>query len=314
MPNLFLPDTLPVPRKDKYWQQMDSTKLQTFARCPRRYFFEYVVGWRKEGQRNDLAFGRAWHEALELLYKEGFNLQNVDKAFEKFLDCYRKDYPPQTDEWFKSKNPDNAFLALIEYINQWASDVYEVEVLATEAGGEVGIGSSRAIITKLDLIGRNTQTGKVFALEHKTGSKPGEVWAAQWRNSLQIGSYIHALNANYENEGRIIVNGTFFQVRGRQFQRVVCERSFNMMAVWLETVHSLIDDIDKNFLLLQEDEEKKTVMEAFRQHPTSCTDYGGCPYLDICTCVNNPLRLLGQQIGGFEEFWWNPLSELEEKE
>lgn len=311
---LRIPDTLPVPLKKEYWNTLDSTKLQSYCACPRQFFYEYVLGWRGEYTSNHLVFGQAWHEALEHLYKEGFSPEALGPAYEKFLSKYRESFPESTDTWFKGKTPDNALLALAEYAKQWAADAYDIKVLDTEVGGQVGIGRNRLITVKLDLIG--TQGGKLVALEHKTGSSCGDTWANQWKLSIQIGAYLHALAACYDNQGgdpTIFVNGTFFYAKSRKFMRVPCQRTGRAMLNWLETVHSLFDRIEGDFAHLAKCSEDDSVMNAFPMHPTACTSYAGCQFHDLCTCVANPLKYASGPPDGWVEYWWNPLADIKKE-
>lgn len=313
---LIIPDELPVPRHEEHWHTLDSTKLQCYCACPRQFFYEYVLGWRREYTSNHLIFGRAWHEALEHLYKTKFAPEEVPNAYEKFLADYRAELPESTDSWFKGKTPDNALLALVEYTKEWANDAYEIEVLDTEVGGKVGIGQGpqgqeRDITVKLDLVG--VKNGQIMALEHKTGSQAGETWANQWKLSIQIGAYLHALMACYPCDGYnpiIWVNGTFFYVKGRKFLRVPMQRSGAAMLNWLQTVHHLYDAIERDFAHLAQCGVEDPVMGAFPMHPTACTSYAGCQYHDLCTCVANPLQYVGEPITGYTEYWWDPLAEV----
>lgn len=311
---LHIPDKLPIPYKPEYWQVLDSTKLQSYCACPRQFFYEYVLGWRREYVSNHLIFGQAWHEALEHIYKTGFAPDQVMVAFEKFRTLYRSVFPDSTDSWFKKKSPAQALLGLVEYTRKWAADAYEIEVLDTEVGGIVGIGRDRAVTVKLDLVG--VRDGNIIALEHKTGSSAGETWDNQWKLSLQIGAYLHALNACYEPEGvtsTIYVNGTFFYVKDIKFRRLPMQRSDQAMQNWLATVHALFDSIEADFARLANCSEGDPVMDAFHMHPTACTSYAGCQFHDLCTCIPNPLQRVAEPVMGFTYYWWNPLENIKKE-
>jgi CRISPR/Cas system-associated exonuclease Cas4 (RecB family) len=59
------------------WQVLDATKLQTYMRCPRKFFFNYVLGWKSEIPSNHLVFGSAWHMAMEVLLDKGYNSRGL---------------------------------------------------------------------------------------------------------------------------------------------------------------------------------------------------------------------------------------------
>ena len=311
-----IPHTLPVPDKREFWATLDSTKLQTYDRCARKYFYEYVLGWRPDKVSNHLVFGQAWHEALEFLYKEGLSPVLVPDAFERFLDVYRKELPPETDEWFKGKQPHLVPSALFDYCKLYYKDEQRWNVLATEVGGKIPIANDREIVVKMDLLVEDKTISRICALEHKTGSQAGQTWENQWATSLQIGAYLHGLAAIYcekAKDAQIIVNGTFFYTKKQAFLRVPCRRSGWEMLDWLDSVNHLWDRIEDDFQLLSYCSDSATTLEAFHKSPTACTDFSRCDYFDLCTSIANPLQYVNRRLSGFKEFWWNPLAEVKEE-
>ncbi len=88
----------PVPPAPS-WEVQDASKIKTAMECWRKYFFEYVLGWRHDQPNVHLVFGSAWHEALAMLYLSDFSLGNVKKAYyEGFLPLYRDTFDEEDDE------------------------------------------------------------------------------------------------------------------------------------------------------------------------------------------------------------------------
>lgn len=309
-----IPSNLPIlnqSEKEKYWQVLDSTKLQTYASCPRQYFFEYVLGWRLDRQSNHLVFGQAWHAALEYLYNKGMNLSNVPDAFDKFIQVYRKEWPEQTDSWFGGKTPEAALQALVEYVKEYATDLYDYKVLATEVTDYLPLNESDNIVVKLDAVMQNVRTGQITIMEHKTGSSSGMFWAKQWHLSIQVGAYIAACNHFYKQEATpAIIDGVFFLKTKRTFQRELVIKNSDAMANWANTVLSIMRDIENNFSILKYDDIRNDVQYSFRQNTVACDKFSGCQFYDLCTGIGNPLAWAqdGQPPIGFKEEWWNPLS------
>jgi len=79
------------------WDIIDSSKLSTFMECPRKYFYEYVLGWRPSMPNVHLTFGTAWHAAVERLLIEGYSQEHVEEAKFIFLQYYRRDLPEEAD-------------------------------------------------------------------------------------------------------------------------------------------------------------------------------------------------------------------------
>lgn len=317
LPLNLLMEKLPEAGRE-HWPILDSTKLQSFAACPRQYFFEYVLGWRSDRPSNHLVFGQAWHSALEYLYSQGnFDPATQAIAFRHFLATYRKEFPETTDEWFGGKTPLAALEALVEYCQNYASDLYAYKVLATEVIDQLDItGTGEYVITvKLDGVFQDTSTNKIVIMEHKTGSSSGQYWATQWHLSLQVGAYIAACNHYYgQDETPCIVDGIFFLKTKRNFQREIVIRSADSMKNWENTVVTLMDRIEANYQMLGNyDDTKYAIQKSFSQNPGACSNYGGCQFHELCTCNSNPLALY--EAGGrkppigYKEFWWNPLAQ-----
>lgn len=300
------------------WQRLDSTKLNCYAACPRQYFFSYVLGWRPEEKYNDLAFGRAWHLGLEHLYRNALDIDAIviREAFDLFLEDYRKSWPSSTDSWFKSKNPERALLAYWAYLSTYPDDAYYFSILDTEVTGIIPLDedSGREIIVKMDLIAKDTRTDNIVVLEHKTGGRYSDLWDLSWNMAIQPGAYLHALNYYYYDVNKyrgsqVIINGTFFGSKAPDFRRKVCRKSNQMMGLWLSNVHSLIDRIELDFAGLANSSLSDSYLEFFLPNPTSCTNYRGCAFNDICSCVANPLTICNSIPDGLTYHWWNPLED-----
>ena len=89
------------------WDILDSSKIQSYMRCPRKYFFNHILGWSLEEEEQGaleisssgllaapkseirksehLVFGTAWHHSMEHLLREnrkagmpkGYTIQSV---------------------------------------------------------------------------------------------------------------------------------------------------------------------------------------------------------------------------------------------
>lgn len=309
-----IPNNLLIPIRKEYWEVLDSTKLQCFASCPRSFFYQYVLGWKAESLDNSLVFGQAWHSALEHWYRNGMKFELLKEMVDIFIQTYRAKYPEETDVYYKKKSPSQGIAGLLEYVQHYAEDAYKYEVLDVEVGGLVPISQNRSMALKMDTVCRETSSGKVLALEHKTSTIQGQSWARQWSLSIQIGTYLHALELYYGGRN-VCVNGAFFYTNKREFTRHACNRSGDSMLNWLLLVNRLWDSIEAEFAILQNDTVEDPAMNSFPMNPTSCNSFAGCPYHDLCVCVPNPLRYAANnEIPiGFEEFWWNPLEDLDKE-
>ena len=105
---------------------LDSTKLNAFQTCPRRFFFEYVLGWRPETTSIHLTFGVAWHLAMDHLMQHGCSPTTADEAFQLFLAHWRKSVSEPFDLLHEPKDPANAYSALQLYATTYQTERFTV--------------------------------------------------------------------------------------------------------------------------------------------------------------------------------------------
>lgn len=288
---------------------IDSSMIQSFMDCPRSYFYRYVLGWTSVDPKQDLVFGSSWHLALEHLLQTGNSAASVSDAHALFLQEYRQSFPESSDEIYKSKNPNNALLALIEYSTKYA-DNNDNQVLYTEVAGKVPITSDQDIHFRIDAILRN-KAGKIFVLEHKTGSVYSPMWETQWPLKVQIGTYTHVLHclAKPEDIDGVVVNATFFGRTNSKidFHRLPIKKTLADMQQWMYNTQFWLAWIRQELENLKQVKTTDVVMSAFPLNTESCSKYFGCPYHDLCTSWTNPLRQCEQyRPVQFKEEYWDP--------
>lgn len=293
------------------WQVLDATKMQTYMRCPRKFFYSYVLGWKSELPSNALVFGSGWHHAMEVLLDMGYTAEACAKAFTVAESHIREFFSPEWDHSNAPKNPANLFRALPQYCNTYADDDFSVEHI--EVAGSVAIGENKLLHFKTDAICRDHRG--VFSLEHKTATRLSPSWMAQWRQKMQIGVYSHVLYCMYpENEVYgVIINGAFFSnepkragSRDNEFRRIPCRRTLQFMEGWLAETEDIFDAVQRDYQKLSESTEEDSVMRCFNRNTEACTDYGQCPFLDYCTTWNNPLQHADEPPMGMTVDHWDP--------
>ena len=303
------------------WDILDSSKIQTFMECPRKFFYSYIVGWEKDIPNVHLIFGEAWHRAMEHLTLNGHGAESVNKAFEKFDSYYTKEMskkPENATSIFghdiadapvvdtSKKNSNTALMGLVKYVKTFPEDAKH-NVLHTEVSGKVPVADDRFVHFRLDTI-LETEEG-ILTLDHKTGSKFSMSWAAKWELSLQMATYIHVLYTvfPFEKVYGAKINGAFFTAKDVSFERVPVRKTKDMLTAWLAQINYYIDMIQWNTeKLLEEDNEEKSYMESFPMNTQSCTNYGLCPFHGMCTSWSNPLRKIKTIPIGFKEKRWDP--------
>jgi hypothetical protein len=301
------------------WEVFDSTKIQDYLDCPRQFFYKRILGWERETPfSNDLQFGKAWHKAMEILYKGGFSDANVLTAYhEGFLPTYREVFPPDSDALFDPKTPDNALIGLSAYCvypaNKRDFDLYDV--IKTEIAGFVPLDEEVEIVYKMDLLARRKDNGKFCAFEHKSKKNSfSRTWTDQWEQSIQIGNYNHALcvmlgNEDLSNVEGVLVNGTAFLKTKVDFARVPVHKHKDLMVEHVWTVREIIDRMRADIEFLAECSPSDRIMQCFPRNPQSCTKYYGCEMAAFCSAWPNPLQRCEVPPPGYIVRHWDPMAE-----
>jgi hypothetical protein len=313
----------------KEWSIYDSSKLDDYIACPRKYFYSHILGWRSDFPAHDLYFGQAWHIAREHQLLYGYH--DVDGAFTKFLDYYRLKFDESTDSIYSPKCPAGVLNALLKFAQERKSDLLESEVIErdgvklTEMSGTVPIDEKRVLHYKMDSHMRyltGIHAGKVYSKDHKTTNGKyinGRQWEEQFYLSIQNGTYTHCLYCMYPVEEVLGVQfeGVGFEYLSRgssarsagyhcQIKQVDAFKTREQMAVWLWNTIDLVNDLERDMDRLHHCSTEDLVMKAFHQNPKSCTDYKGCTYHDFCMSWRNPLQRCGAPPIGYHEEFWDP--------
>jgi len=308
---------------------IDGTKLKAYMGCPRRFFYEHILGWRGI-KSNHLVFGSAVHEAIEHLLLNGYDAPNVLAAYEKFLRCYRKSFSAETDPVYWPKTPENFFAGLSLYAKRYARDLENYEVIATEIAGSTLVADFE-LHFRMDSIVKNRKTDAIGSLEHKTASSEN-LWQDQFYLSIQVGTYSHVLNCCYPDaniEG-ITINGLFFMkakkgweellagkpvsVKGLPFdlQRPVYRRTEKQMNIWLTNTLMVFEDLLRDFesLALIPADDPNAMMSAFPLRETNCSSFNRlCEYHNFCNAWTNPWARRYDVPTNFDFEIWNPMAQ-----
>jgi len=298
----------------------DASKIQDYQTCPRQYFYRHVLGWESEMSNVHLEFGTAMHLALEHLHTHDYSPGSVAEAYLLFEKHYRKHFGPEWDVSNSPKNPQCALRALQAYADYYREDSFEV--LHTEVSGSVAISESRSLHFKTDTICHGDEG--YFSLEHKTGSKYSESWAAQWRQKFQVGTYSHVLHCLYPPDEiyGVRINGIFpapepklrkdgqpyANSRNIELHRIPVRRNLASMEAWLQEANYWLLRIESDLSAACDTSDDAPILSSFVRNTESCTHYGKCPFLDYCSLWNNPLRYSDTPPAGFRVRFWDPRS------
>ena len=300
------------------WKVIDSSKIDTWLDCHRQYFYTYILGWRVDKPSHDLYFGNAWHIAREHQLINGYD--DVQGAYAAFMDFYREEFPEETDNIFRPKDPMAVVFALSQFAKQYKSDLSENELLYSEVSGTVPINmAGRVLHYRMDSVMRRKADEKIFSWDHKSAKSFSRTWAEKFHLSVQNGTYTHCLYCMYPIEDVIGLEfcGTEFKYLKRggsvnppgytiTLMRVPAWKTPEQMNVWLWNVNDYYDDIEREMDRLSDCKESDAVMMAFPMNTGNCTKYWGCAFHDYCLSWANPLQRCQEPPLGFREEFWDP--------
>lgn len=308
------------------WEIKDSSKLDNYIFCPRYYVYHYVLGWTLDQSEHDLVFGEAFHRAREHQLINGYD--DVAGAMEKFNECYRKEFAPETDNMYSPKNPTAVLNCLIQFAERYGNDLVENEVVEldgkkmTEISGTVPVDEKRVLHYRMDSIMRRVDDSMIFSWDHKTTSGKwihDTRWDAELFLGIQNGTYSHCLYCMFPIEQvlgvEFVKTGFEFLQRGSAnrpagyhatTRRVPAFKTPDQMNAWLWSVNDILDDIERDMDRLYHCSDSDAVLQAFRMNPKSCTSYRGCMFHDYCLSWQNPLRQCSEPPLGFKLGFWDP--------
>lgn len=297
----------PIPFNDS-WNLLDSSKVQDYQTCPRKFFFRHVLGWKQEGSNHDLVFGEAFHLLMGELYRSRF--QRLEEAYGLFLKKYREHFDADTDQEHSPKNPERVVAALQKYIEFYARKDMELEPIRVEMFGTVPISTEQEIAFRIDLIAKDSN-GLLIPFEHKTSKWNITDWASQWMMKFQIMTYAYVVNCLYGDLKKLIpvvVNGVIFQKTKIEFNRLTITKNIYDMNLYLSIANSICRAIKSDFDTLSNTKDSEPIMPCFLPNGQSCMVYNRpCAFLDFCSMYQNPLYISREVQPGFRQEFWNPL-------
>jgi len=289
----------------------DSSKLNDFQKCPRYFFFRHILGWTSDQPNIHLEFGTAIHLGMEKLMEgltnSHYPIECVRQAIDAFKNHYLKHFSIEEEGQWSPKNLSNGSLALEQYCEHYNGSE-NFEVLYTEVAGSVPISEYEFLHFKMDTICRGAEG--IFSIDHKTSSRDSTQWRRQFDLSLQMSAYTHALKCIFPNEPvfGMKVNGILLRKTGNGFIRLPIQKNDEHLLSWLFDIQYILKELDWNFDQLMECKEGDQILESFPRRTDSCTQYGVCPYLDLCAAWVNPLRSADSPPLGMTTNFWNPRS------
>jgi len=268
---------------------LDFSSFTNYLGCPRSWFFGQLMGMVPEEStpNTHLAFGKAWHRALEAgylwLYHNGLpedpyvlveiSKREMDVAWWQ-LQCDEYCDPPKTYQ--------RGMNALEVYWTTQYNRLRSTAIEAVEQSFAIPLAPYYPVLYgTIDLVARDRMG--LYVQEHKTTGSFAQKWQEGWDNSWQCEAYASAVRAIYGEIPRIVVSGTLFQkTHGPQVKRLPFTKNQEQLDRFHQELRYKLDGFLADLSRLTHEAAHGKLQSAFPRNPHHCQSYRLCQYYDWC--------------------------------
>lgn len=298
--------------------RINSSSLSLIQTCPRKAFYLLKEGWHARTVSPPLVFGQAIHAALEVFYAYPAAVREIPTDFEEHAQLIGNGFPPPEHHFLydaitaftrvaeplaQLPNADKRSVAagiwtLSHYFRTYINDPYvtycDDKGPVTERtfscpllefnGGPLGPVHVELFGT-IDFALRNMVTGEVLCGDHKTSSQMGSDFLNRIKPNHQYTGYMYGAKAALGIQSdNFLINGV--QVKPRPltargsppiFTRQITKRTREDFDEFRDAVAWAV----RSYLAW--DEAQRWPLG----NVDSCSLWGGCPFLDICSAPNS---------------------------
>lgn len=312
MTNLKLapsPFSLKYPQHQHSW---DSVSLKEFKTCPRKYYYRIVLGYTSPRISPHLTFGLIYHSSLELydiMKAKGaghdeavsYTLQHLlTKTWDRELSrpSFDSEEPTKTREtlirsilWYLAKFKDDPCKTVLLHNNKPAVELsfnFETDIISGLTGEYYILSGHLDRLVEFE--------GGLYILDRKTTKAAlTDYFIKSFSPDIQMTLYYIAggIVLNRPIQG-LLIDAVQVGVNFSRFGRFVITRSQKQL-------DEFIKDLEYFFSFAEHCAKE----EYWPMNECSCSNYGGCPYRNICT--EEPYIRIEYLKNEFLVSKWNPL-------
>lgn len=263
----------------------DNTMISSYKDCPRKYYLRHVKYWRGMGVAMPLAYGLAWHAALDVVWVMGRTCskeETLNQAYAAFLTSWRDQGLPMqlTLEDIEKMTPRTPMIAremIVGYIDRCWNMIRTCDLLAPEQPFAVPMPGLEGCyyIGRLDKVIDN---GEVIALEHKSTTeykKDGgfkTTYVEGWYSDSQVKGYEFGGALFFPRLAQVWVDAALVHKTVRAFRFIPVSHQLPLLEEWIrdtrEWITRIEHDLGRNY---------------FPKNESSCMGkFGPCSFLPIC--------------------------------
>lgn len=272
--------TLPVMQREV----LDSSIHSTFASCPRKAFYQYVVNRAPIGDNYAIGFGVVYHNFRDILEVEfqarGSDISQASQCYNIALERATADWtdPPigHKKEWM---NYERLIKTLEAGFAHWLNEKQQglVTILLTEQPFTLELPSGRQYGGRIDQLFE--LRGKLWLRDFKTTSYMGGSFPRRFDPNHQITGYTWASQklSNRKVEGVQIEVVYNTKTKGPEIHTFLSTRSEGHIDQWIASIEQEREDWERNM-----ERTADLGMLAWPMRTTACDAYGGCYFRDAC--------------------------------
>lgn len=310
-PKLFTESLPLLPRA------FDSTMLGLAKECLRKFKYIIIDGWNPRGFAAHLAFGIAYHKALETADRDKAKGASHDQALlnaiQFCLTYGERDadgtFVPYTSLFTKepTKTRDTLVRSVVWYLDHFTKDPAKTVLLAS---GEPAVELSFQLDLELHtpdgdpfiLCGHLDRVveleGSLYFTDRKTTKYQisNHFWNQFVGPNNQISLYYAATQAVLREPARGgIIDAVELGATYSRFARRIITKTPGQLSEWLTDTYYWINQV-----------QQAAAEDHWPMNDKSCSNYGGCPFLSICS-RDPKVRQQFLEHEGFIKRQWNPL-------
>lgn len=326
MTSVPLPTLQPPSHSPLIQRPLDNTALATFMTCPRKYYYSMVLHRRSKGRPSpSLAYGTAWHAALETAYKFEPKWQMFSKDVRNEVELLNAVDEAIDKAWEEHDRPDDyrtVDRVKLEYRNYlahygmpWDEDAKTVGFLQgnplVEIAMELGWpGALHPYAGKLDRIIQ--LQGQFFIEDHKTTSMWSATFFRQFelKNQMMGYAWMAQLITGKQIAG-VRINAHVCRKRDSQNERQIISFNRDRLQDWARNYNQWVTRIEAEYDRLNAEVREGLIEHglpafSFPHNFDACdTKYGMCQYAGVCSMQPRFRTALLEQ--DFAVNPWNPL-------
>jgi hypothetical protein len=283
--------SLPSPFKS------DASGIETYQKCPRRWFIQSVMKRKPAGKAPALDFGSAFHDYIAEVSKAGPTPPHLMRDI-----CAKYNLFYTDDKRNASMFEDTVDKYLVRFPDNDALRIDDKDMV--ELSFALPITSSLILTGKIDRI-----TPEFKNLDLKTSSMNSSQFWSQWNLSIaQIGYCWASSQLTQRDITQFIIRAIFTYTANRTPDRLFEEREYvidtTMFKEWKEQITTIMTQMQFLSVCLAEDILGSG--DHARWYSCYSHKYGFCPFVGVCQLPNVKSRMTMLQSNVFEHDDWDP--------